>query len=766
MQSSALWPTRAPLAHLKVALVFSIAFATAAAAQSAKRPVTFMDVQDMRSAGSEALSPDGRWLLFTVTTPDWQTARDQSDIHLVSVPEGVPSARQLTFTAEHNETAPQWSRNGSYFVFASNRNAPSTATSQNQLFVLRPGGGEARRITDARDGVRDFAFSRDGQWLIYRSGKSGEEQLYRLSAAAIANANAEAEQLTRQPAGIADWSLAPDSRRIYFITPDSMDADEKVRIEKKFTVNIYHSEQPLESLWALDLNPVRATRLTRDASFTVTGFTISDDSRWVGFRAAPAERYKREGFGGGTNEAGLYTEIYLLEVGSGQIERLTNAPEISKGGPFFSPDGRWVAFTSTRDMSRYVRGLNNRVYIRAVGQRGGQFKRLGDGFDGNVAIDFWSPDANTIYFNQGIRTTRQLMALDVASGTVKQLTNQDATLTVRRNSDSGVLLISYANPTTPSSLYTVASVDQVTNRAAWRQLTDVNPQARNFALGEQKEVTWRSTDKKEVGGILTLPVGYQQGQRYPLVVQIHGGPSSADANDFGVATQVYAGAGYAVLQPNYRGSSSYGEEFNAINGKYFPQGFDDIMTGVDHLIAQGIVDGNRLGAMGWSAGGHWSNWILTHTNRFKAISTGAGASNWISMFAQTDGQRHRQDYFGGKLPYYDFDAYWDQSPMKYILNAKTPTMIHVVKGDPRVPSPQSIELHMALKKLGVPTELYMYPGDSHGIPDPRNRLVKAVAEMAWMDYYVRGRGSKFAWRDVLKTLEKATADRPVSFDSK
>lgn len=766
MQRSPSWPARAPLARLRVALVFSIGFAATAAAQSPKRPVSFMDVQEMRSAGSEALSPDGRWLLYTVTTPDWQEARDQSDIHLVSLQEGVASARQMTFTPEHNETTPRWSRDGRFFVFASNRNAPTTATSQNQLFVLRPGGGEARRVTDARDGVRDFAFSRDGQWLVFRAGKSGEEQLYRLSAAAIAVGPAEAEQLTRQPAGISQWELAPDSRRIYFITADSIDTNERLRLEKKFTVNIYHSEEPLESLWALDLSPVRATRLTLDPSVSVTGFTISNDSRWVGFRAVPDVRYKRAGFGGGTSEEGLYTELYLLEVGTGQAERLTNAPEISKGGPLFSPDGRWVAFTSSRDMSRYVRGLNNRVYIRALGQRGGQFKRLGDSFDGNVAIDFWAADGNTIYFNQGVHTTRQFMALDVASGTVKQLTNQDATLTVRRDEDSGAILISYANPTTPSTLFTVASLDQVANRATWRQLTDVNPQVRGFALGEQKEVTWRSTDKKEVGGILTLPVGYQTGQRYPLVVQIHGGPSSADANDFGVGTQVYAGAGYAVLQPNYRGSSSYGEEFNAINGKYFPQGFDDIMTGVDHLIAQGIVDGDRMGAMGWSAGGHWSNWILTHTTRFKAISSGAGASNWISMFAQTDGQRHRQDYFGGKLPYYDFDAYWNQSPLKYIVNAKTPTLIHVVKGDPRVPSPQSIELHMALKKLGVPTELFMYPGDTHGIPDPRNRLVKAVAEMAWMDYYVRGRGNKFDWRDVLKTLEKATADRPATLDSK
>jgi dipeptidyl aminopeptidase/acylaminoacyl peptidase len=261
-----------------------------------------------------------------------------------------------------------------------------------------------------------------------------------------------------------------------------------------------------------------------------------------------------------------------------------------------------------------------------------------------------------------------------------------------------------------------------------------------------------------VSGVLVKPVGYQAGKRYPLIVAIHGGPAAADMLSFdgGYNSQVYAGAGYVVLLPNYRQSTQYGEKFKIESqGDYFTKGFQDIMTGVDYLIAQGIVDSTQMGALGWSAGGHYSNWIEGHTTRFKAISSGAGVANWISMWSQSDTQRLRQWYLGDKM-YWEpgqYENWWKQSPIAYIKNAKTPMFIHVVDGDPRVPRPQSEEMHMALSKLGVPNEFWVYPGTTHGIPDARNQYLKAVAEMAWMDYYVRGSGKKFAWRDVLKSVE-------------
>ncbi|MDF1502761.1 S9 family peptidase, partial [Roseisolibacter sp. H3M3-2] len=744
-----------PCARAPAALAAQAApAATPAAAPGAKRPMTFVDMQYTKGVGNVALSPDAKWALYTLSSPDWKEARSQSDLYVVSTSGGVKSTRQLTFTRDKNETAPKWAKDGAYFVFASNREAPAAQAQQQQLYVMRPDGGEGRRVTDAKDGVSNFEFSPDGQWLVYRAGKTDEEQLHALPVAALAAGtpldSLKATALTKHPTGVGLWRWSPDAKRIYFVTADTVDRDEKLRREKRFTANVRNAEAPTSSLWVMDVADRKTTRLTRDTSLSVTNFVLSEDGRYVGFQGVPNNRYKRN-----VTEQGIYSDLYLLDTQGNAIERLTTNDEGGESGISFSPDSKWMAFSASDDMTAYNM-KNRRVYLRRVDDRGGQWRKVGASFDGDVGADFWSKDGKTIYFNEGLKATNQLFALDVASGNVRQVTSEKASLQVVQDDDTKRILVQYSDPATPATLYLAPSIEQVARRAAWTQLTDANPQVRSLALGETTEITWTSKDGKPVGGVLVKPVGYEPGKKYPLLVAIHGGPASADVLGFngGYGAQVYAGSGWVVLMPNYRGSTNYGEAHKTgIVGNYFDPGYQDIMTGVDKLIADGMVDSTKMGVLGWSAGGHWSNWILTHTDRFKAISSGAGTSNWISMYAQSDVQRNRQFYLGNKLPYEDFDAYWNQSPIKYIKAAKTPTMIHVVEGDPRVPSPQSVELHMALKKLNVPTELYMYPGASHGIPDPRNRLVKSVAEKAWMDYYVLGSGKKFAWRDVLKTIE-------------
>lgn len=748
-----------PFAPRRLATLLALS-ATALGAQ--KRPMTWLDAQYLKSAGGYAVSPDGRQLLYTLTTPDWKEATTQSDIWIVPMSGGTAGGRQLTYTTAKNESQPRWAPKGGWFVFASNREAPAASANQNQLFVMRADGGEARRVTNARDGVSTFAFTKDGAWLVYRSGKTNEEQLYAIAVSALESGapvdSLTATQLTRHPTGVGDWRVSPDAKRIYFTTTDSVDLDEKLRREKKFTVNVRNAATPIASLWAFDIASRSTTRLTKDTSMAVTGFTLSDDNRWIGFNAVPNDRYKRN-----ITEEGIYADVFLLDTRDNSIERLTRNDEIAESALSFSPDSKTIAFSASDDMTAYNM-KNRRVYVRDVSAKGQPFRKIGD-YDGDVSADFWSADGKTIYFNEGQKATQQLFAMDVATGKCTPVTAVQGVITVSQDADTKQLLVNYNDPANPGALYTVASVADVATRDKWTQLTDPNPWVRQtIALGEESEYTWTSKDGKKVGGVLLKPVGWQPGKQYPLLVAIHGGPAAADLLSFngGYGAQTYAGAGWVVLMPNYRGSTNYGEAHkNGIVGNYMAPGFDDIMTGVNALIKEGMVDSTKMGVLGWSAGGHWSNWILTHTNRFKAISSGAGTSNWISMYAQSDVQRNRQYYLGNKLPYDDFDAYWRQSPIRYIRNAKTPTMIHVVEGDPRVPSPQSVELHMGLKRVGVPTELFMYPGASHGIPDARNRLVKSTAEMAWMDYYVLGKGSKFSWRDVLKTLEDPKAEKKV-----
>jgi dipeptidyl aminopeptidase/acylaminoacyl peptidase len=709
--------------------------------------MSWMDVQLLKRAGSWEPSPDGQWMLYTVSTPNWEEASSQSDIHLVPMREGYTSDRQLTFTTDASEGSPTWSPDGSFFVFSSNRDA-GNGMRGSQLFYMRTDGGEARRITEARDGVSGFEFSPDGRWLVYRSGPSGQAQLYKLPVADLFEA--EPEKLTDGEAGVTQWEWSPDSNSIYFTRPDSFNEADKERREKGFTVDIKNMVTPLSNLWRIDMGAEEPVQLTNDPEVDVVGFTLSDDGKWVGYTGGSAKRYERNITG-----SRLYADLFLMEVATGEVERLTENFEVGESGPEFSPDGRWVVFAAPEDMTRYSM-TETKLYIREVADRGGEFRMLARDFDNSIRSGFWSEDGNTVYFSAGTKVTSQLFALDIRNDRVRQITEEQGVVSVDRDEDTGVILINYRDPTTFSTVFTVDELGEITDRDKWVQLVDVNPQLREMAFGRMVEVEWPSTDGKMVGGVLTYPVGYQEGTRYPLVVYIHGGPASADLLELDTNAQVYAGAGYAVLQPNYRGSTNYGNAHRTdIVGDYFTLGFDDIMTGVDYLIADGIVDGDRMGAFGWSAGGHWSNWILTHTDRFKAISSGAGTMNWISMYAQSDVQRNRQFYLGDGFLYENFETYWDQSPLKYIMNAKTPTMIHVVEGDPRVPSPQSVELYMALKKLGVPTELFMYPGRSHGIPDPRNRLVKSVSEMAWMDYYVRGIGEKFQWKQVLETLKES-----------
>ncbi len=602
---------------------------------------------------------------------------------------------------------------------------------------MRSDGGEAKRVTDEKDGVNLFRWSPDGKHLAYSGGKPERRQIWLMPPR-----GGEALQLTKHETPIVWWDWSPDSERIYFTSPERVDEDDLKRKEKGFDVQIVNQPQPPEHLWMIDVETKEEKRLTSGEEYTVSSVETSKDGRWIAFRGNSADRY-----------AGwMDSELYLLDLTSGKVTQLTDN-KVSEGGFLFSPDSRWLAFSAADEFTTY---RTSKIYLLPVG--GGEWRKLPTNFTYDASVSFWGDDSQTIYANTLVGVNNNLFSVPISGGRAKQIIKEDAAISVNRDEDSGTLIISYSDPAHPTDLYT-STWEKLGDPKGWVRLTRSNPEVEGMLLGKYETIRWKSTDGKTIEGLLIKPVGFQQGKRYPLIVQIHGGPASAYTNAFsgyyGNYVHIYAANGYAVFQPNYRGSSGYGERFRMeIAGDYFRQAFDDIMTGVDYLIKQrGIADPDKLGMMGWSAGGHWSNWTLVSTDSFKAISTGAGAVNWISLYAQTDVQFTREFYFEG-TPYDSWDGYIRVSPLKYIKRAKTPTLIHFGEKDQRIPKPQGDELHMALKKLGVPTEYIVYPNMPHGLRNIRYQMVKMQAEFGWFEKWLKGKAEWFNWKEMLKTLEE------------
>jgi dipeptidyl aminopeptidase/acylaminoacyl peptidase len=284
--------------------------------------------------------------------------------------------------------------------------------------------------------------------------------------------------------------------------------------------------------------------------------------------------------------------------------------------------------------------------------------------------------------------------------------------------------------------------------------------ARDFRLPRQDKITWKSPDGTTIEGLLFRPLDEQPGRPAPLVVQMHGGPQDSDKfgfwgwNDY---IQVLTAKGYAVLRPNYRGSTGYGNAFlRDMVGGYFKNAHLDVLAGVDFLIKEGIADPDRLVLMGFSAGAHLTNKLITYTDRFKAASSAAGAANWTSMYAQTDTRVSRNVWFGG-TPWQKnapSDVYWEQSPLKHVANVKTPTLFLAGESAARVPLPQSVEMHRALKANGVPTKLYVAPREAHNWGELRHQLFKGNAELEWFERFALGR--EYVWERAPDGSERDT----------
>jgi dipeptidyl aminopeptidase/acylaminoacyl peptidase len=414
-------------------------------------------------------------------------------------------------------------------------------------------------------------------------------------------------------------------------------------------------------------------------------------------------------------------------------------PEVSGE---MSPDGSQVLFLA-RANNRLEPYYNANVFL--VAATGGPARALLPDFPNEVLAAGWSADSRSVWMVVNMGVHSQLFQVDLVSGKARQLTSGHHAIIGEPYwsvvNDRQVFVID--EPARIGEVWTYSP-----GASAPVRVTRVYDYLdRDFALPRQERIDWKGTDGVSVEGLLTYPIDYKPGNRYPLVVQLHGGPEASDRFGWGSILYNYqpawAGRGYAILRPNYRGSSGYGNAFyREPVGGYFKNSHLDVLAGVDRVIAMGIADPARLTLMGWSAGGHLVNKLITFTNRFKAASSGAGVANWISLYGQSDTRGDRDLWLGGTLwqKTAPLQTYWDHSPLKYVASARTPTLFLHGENDTRVPVAQSVEMHRALKALGIPSELHTAPGEPHDWAQPRHQLHKMNSEMEWFEKYVRTLG--------------------------
>ncbi|HXG94302.1 MAG TPA: S9 family peptidase [Blastocatellia bacterium] len=586
------------------------------------------------------------------------------------------------------------------------------------IWLVSTAGGDPIRLTTSKKNDNSPRWSPDGRWIAFISAREEKPQIFLISPT-----GGEAERLTESKSGVQSFQWSPDGSRIAYVAQQETTPDEEKKQKDKDDAVVIDKNFKFSRIWTIDVKTKKANELVK-SDYVATDPQWSPDGRSIAYTTVPTPKA----------DDGSLSDIWVVDVETSRQRKLVEN-EGPDSSPRWSPDGRWIAYL-TREPKFAVVGQSKLAVIAA---EGGTPRVLTTSFEYQPSQPRWSADGRTIYFTTSMRTTSQLFAVAVATGEVKQLSNNAGVMGQATFSrDGSVVAFTLSDIQHPEDVYVAKSLP-ITEP---KKLTDHNPQVRELALGSSEVIRWKSKDGMEIEGIVIYPVGYKAGNRYPMVALIHGGPSGVWTQSFpsswGNFGHVYAGKGWVVLYPNVRGSSGYGEKFLLANLNDWGGGdYQDIQTGIDNLIAKGVADPDKLAQAGWSYGGYMTAWTLTQTNRFKAVMVGAGLTDMFSMYSTNDLQRTLEEYFGGQ-PWDNLQSYQKASAMTFIKQAKTPTLILHGQADTRVPPSQAQELYMGLRKNGVPVELVFFPREPHGLQEPRHRLDKMRREYAWFSKYVLG----------------------------
>ncbi len=651
---------------LSALIITSALLSPAAEAPFGKVP-SFEEIVSFETPGEVCISPDGRYILYTVRSVDMEANKYITHIWMASITDGT--VRKMTHGSVSSESA-AWAPDSKNFAFL------REVDGKRQVHIMTAFGGESHPVTDFKTGVNNFR-------------------------------------------------LSPDGRKIAF-TAIKDDSEKKKEIEKKMgKFEIIDDEKGIAHLWikVIDSEEPAQSIIERE-NLHVVDIAWSPRGDRIAFSAQPDSRM----------QSFTQSDIYILTIKDRSI-----TPLVSRKGPdhnpVWSPDGEHIAFSTTMGAEEYY--FN--THICKIPSSGGAIEDLTAQFDEDANLLAWTHRG--IWFDGFDGMKRHLYRINGNNNQIQQITRGDDFALGRCSisRDGQAIGFSSANANTYSEVYASR-----TARFRPKKLSDFATQGHNWTLATKERVSWKSKDGTEITGVLIKPVDFDPTRKYPLLVVIHGGPAGIsipqkfDRMGTYYPIEHWAAKGAVILEPNYRGSTGFGQSFRKLNVRNLGLGdYEDVISGVDNLISRGFIDADRLAAMGWSQGGYISAFITCYSDRFKATSVGAGISDWITYYVNTDITPFTRIYLEAN-PWQDEEIYRKTSPMTYINNAKTPTLIQHGEFDRRVPIPNAYKLYRGLKDRGVPVKFIVYKGFGHGITKPKEKIAVLTHNFQWFNQHIWG----------------------------
>jgi dipeptidyl aminopeptidase/acylaminoacyl peptidase len=667
-----------------------------------KRRITAEDLYKFRLINEAEISPDGEHVVYSIQWVDQKKEKKYTNLWILPSGGGEP----LQFTVgDHVDSMPRWSPDGSQIAFLSNREDEK----QSQIYLIPFQGGEARQLTDMKGEFGSLSWSLDGEKILIQFRKKDQEALER------------EEDETKKELGV----VARHVKRVFY----KLDGQGYLPKER------WH-------LWVVDVSSGEAQQLTEGDVYDEVNPRWSPDGEHIVFLSNHAEEPDLEPD---------LIDLFVIPAGGGEARKI-ETPVGPKQLPVFSPDGEWIAYLGKE--GRGVGWKNISLWIVPTDGEG-EARNLTEPFDVEVSnptindcpgglpnsAPVWSKDGSRLFFQVAQHGKTEIMSLgvDEDGGELETVVGGKATVGGFTLDDGqSRLAYLYADLTRPAEVW-VHDLEGDESRI----LSGVNDALMSeLDLGEVQEGWFESSDGTEVQGWILTPPDFDESKTYPSILEIHGGPRTQYGYLFMHEFYYLAAQGYVVYFCNPRGSRGYGEAFShAIWNDWGTVDNEDLMAWADIIEKKPYIDPERMGVTGGSYGGYMTVWIIGHTDRFKAAVTQRCVSNWLSMYGSSDFNWAFQREFGDEPPWENFENYWRLSPIKYIGNARTPTLVIHSENDLRCPIEQGEQVFVSLKKQGVDTEMVRFPEEPHGLSrgGRTDRRVERLEHISrWFKRYLKG----------------------------